>query len=62
MKISAAVAETPGTEFQMNDLELATPNADEILVKVAGVGICHTDIAVKDTDVMPIPLPAVLGH
>ena len=33
----------------------------EVLVRIAGVGVCHTDIVVRD-QYFPTPLPAVLGH
>src|SRR2546430_15308050 len=34
---------------------------DEVLVKIAGTGICHTDLSAIDGTV-PFPLPAVFGH
>jgi aryl-alcohol dehydrogenase len=33
----------------------------EVLVRMRGVGICHTDISAAH-GVIPVPLPAVLGH
>jgi hypothetical protein len=41
--------------------ELSAPREGEILVRMRGVGICHTDISAAH-GVIPIPLPAVLGH
>lgn len=32
-----------------------------MLVRIVGVGICHTDMTVRD-QLIPFPLPAVLGH
>jgi D-arabinose 1-dehydrogenase-like Zn-dependent alcohol dehydrogenase len=32
-----------------------------VLVRVVGTGLCHTDLVVRD-QVLPTPLPAVLGH
>lgn len=37
------------------------PRADEVLVRIVGVGICHTDLKVRD-QFRPVPLPIVLGH
>ena len=34
---------------------------DEVLVRVAAAGICHTDLIMRD-QWYPVPLPAVLGH
>lgn len=46
--------------FELKDVELAEPQADEILVKIAGVGVCHTDLHFRDEGIMPSP--CVLGH
>ena len=60
MKIQAAVAPATGQPFEIQEVELEEPRANEILVKVVGAGLCHTDLLFKDH--MPIPLPAVYGH
>ncbi|MGW2571677.1 NAD(P)-dependent alcohol dehydrogenase [Streptomyces sp. NPDC001537] len=61
MKITAAVAEQPGRPFDVRHVELEGPRRDEVLVRMAGTGICHTDLICRD-QWFPIPLPAVLGH
>ncbi|BBX44734.1 NAD(P)-dependent alcohol dehydrogenase [Mycobacterium cookii] len=61
MHISAAVVQEVGAPFSMADVELQEPASDEVLVQIAGVGICHTDIAVKEGH-LPFQLPGVLGH
>ncbi len=61
MLIRAAVVREPGGAFLIEDLELDDPRPDEIVVKVAAVGICHTDLVVRD-QWFPVPLPVVLGH
>lgn len=61
MRISAAVAHEVGAPFTLTEVDLQEPAPDEVLVQIAGVGICHTDIAVKDGH-LPFPLPGVLGH
>lgn len=45
----------------IEELDLEMPRSGEVLVEVHAVGICHTDIAVRD-QWMPVPLPCVLGH
>lgn len=62
MKILAAVAHAGQTDFSIEDVEIPEPNADEILVKIAGVGLCHTDIFVRDMAAFLFKNPAVLGH
>jgi aryl-alcohol dehydrogenase len=42
-------------------VQLSAPAEGEILVRMRGVGICHTDISAAH-GMIPIPLPAVLGH
>ena len=61
MEITAAVAREPGAEFSLESLQLGDPRPGEVLVEIAGVGLCHTDIASRD-GVMPVPHPIVLGH
>ncbi|HUD93467.1 NAD(P)-dependent alcohol dehydrogenase [Sphingobium sp.] len=61
MEIQAAVARTPGGEFTIEQLALGDMRPDEILVRVVATGLCHTDIIVRD-QLLPTPLPAVLGH
>ena len=62
MKITAAVAHPDATGFALETLSLALPRADEIRVKIAGVGLCHTDVVVRDSGAGWFPFPAVLGH
>jgi aryl-alcohol dehydrogenase len=61
MKITAAVTETKGGPFTLDELELREPRDDEVLVDISAAGICHTDLICRDQWI-PVPLPAVLGH
>jgi aryl-alcohol dehydrogenase len=54
MKITAALENNSGI-FVMRELDLEDPREDEVLVKVAACGICHTDIAMRGGDYL-------LGH
>jgi len=60
-KIKAAVARVHGAPLSLETLDLEDPRDDEILVRLAGTGVCHTDIVVRD-GMLPTPLPVVLGH
>ena len=60
-KITAAITEKTGEPFEIEDIELEGPRADEILVRIVAVGICQTDVHVRDR-LQPAGLPAVLGH
>ncbi len=61
MKIRAAVVFEKSGNFSVEELELSDPNDDEVVVRIVGAGICHTDLAARDQH-LPIPLPSVLGH
>ncbi|CAN1497579.1 AdhC Zn-dependent alcohol dehydrogenases, class III [Caulobacteraceae bacterium] len=61
MQVTAAVARAPGADFTLETVELEEPRADEILVRIAAVGVCHTDLVARE-GAMPFSMPAVLGH
>ncbi|MCJ0949895.1 NAD(P)-dependent alcohol dehydrogenase (plasmid) [Rhodococcus erythropolis] len=61
MDITAAVISEIGADFTIETVQLAEPAADEVVVAIAGVGLCHTDLAVRHGH-LPFPFPAVLGH
>lgn len=56
----AAVLSAPGGRFSIEDIALQMPRRDEILVRVVGVGVCHTDVVCRGD--FPMPMPVVLGH
>jgi aryl-alcohol dehydrogenase len=64
MQIRAAVTH-PGTEpgTTLEDVELAEPHAEEILVRLVATGVCHTDLTFQArwSDFQP-ELSGVLGH
>jgi aryl-alcohol dehydrogenase len=61
MKINAAVARAVHQPFSIEEVDIENPRADEVLVKIHGVGLCHTDLIARD-QFIPIGLPAILGH
>lgn len=62
MEILAAVAHAGSKNFALETITIAEPNPDEILVEIAGVGICHTDLWMRDMASVFFKNPAVLGH
>lgn len=58
---TAAVARHPDAPFSIETVTLEPPRAGEVLVQIAGVGICHTDLVFRD-QVDAYPKPAVFGH
>src|SRR3712207_7793786 len=61
MKATAAVVWEKERPFSLEEVEVEEPRAGEVLVRIVGVGVCHTDLIVRD-QWYPVPLPAVLGH
>ena len=42
-------------------VELAPPGPDEVLLRIAAAGVCHSDLSVINGD-RPRPVPLVVGH
>jgi len=61
MEIKAAVVFEKSGKFSVEKLEISDPNDDEVLVRIVGAGMCHTDLVARDQH-LPIPLPSVFGH
>jgi aryl-alcohol dehydrogenase len=60
MKIQAAVSHGIGESLKIEEVELAAPGADEVLIKIVATGVCHTDA--ESMNGRGAPFPAVLGH
>lgn len=60
-EIEAAVVHTQGGLFKLERIALEPARDDEVIVKIAGVGICHADLICRDQH-LPVPLPCVFGH
>ena len=61
MKVQALVVAEKDGPFELQELDLADPGRDEVLVRIVASGVCHTDAITRAGD-MPMPFPAVLGH
>ncbi len=69
MKTKAAVlyemgAPSPYSEsrpFRIDEITLTGPGAGEVLVEIAGAGLCHSDLSVVDGS-RPRTMPMVMGH
>lgn len=69
MKIRAAVLNASpvaapyaqSRPLRIEELELAPPGRDEVLVRVRAAGLCHSDLSVIDGNRIR-PVPMVLGH
>ncbi len=59
--VKAAVMWSFNEPLKIDSLKLKAPREDEVVVKVAASGVCHSDLSVTKM-VIPIPPPVVLGH
>jgi S-(hydroxymethyl)glutathione dehydrogenase/alcohol dehydrogenase len=60
--IRAAVLREPGRPVAVEDVELDDPLEDEVLVRVAAAGVCHSDLRFADGELGKDRWPMVLGH
>jgi S-(hydroxymethyl)glutathione dehydrogenase/alcohol dehydrogenase len=60
MKMKAAVMTEIGKPLTITEVELAAPQANEVLVKIEATGVCHSDYNALFDDTTPIP--TILGH
>jgi aryl-alcohol dehydrogenase len=61
MRIQAAVLRAADAPYQMEDVELAAPGVGQIRVRIAGAGLCHTDLLPRLPDFLAAP-PLITGH
>lgn len=61
MKTTAAILEETGGDLVVAEVELDRPGPGEVLVRMVGSGICHTDVSAMNGS-LPAPPPIVLGH
>jgi aryl-alcohol dehydrogenase len=60
MQVKAAITHEKG-KIAIETVELDSPRASEVLVKLVAAGVCHTDSA-GINQVIPVTLPAIFGH
>ncbi len=60
MTKAAVLDAAPGT-LAIEDIRVADPGPNEVLVRTVAAGLCHSDLHFMQ-GLYPYPLPAVLGH
>lgn len=58
---TAAVARGANQPFTIEEVSVGGPRAGEVLVRIAGVGLCHTDLVFRD-QFDAFAKPGILGH
>lgn len=61
MKTLAAISKAPHEPFVLEEVLLPEPGPTDVLVRIVGVGLCHTDLASRD-GLLGAPFPAIFGH
>ncbi|HEU5026320.1 MAG TPA: NAD(P)-dependent alcohol dehydrogenase [Spirillospora sp.] len=61
MQIDAAVLRAADAPYTIERVELADPGPGEIVVRIAGVGMCHTDLLGRVPGDL-VGKPVILGH
>lgn len=61
MQVEAAVNYEKSAPFQIKKLTMKDIGPSDVLVKIVGAGLCHTDLAARDEE-LPVKKPCVLGH
>ncbi|MEU5877122.1 NAD(P)-dependent alcohol dehydrogenase [Spirillospora sp. NPDC047279] len=61
MRIDAAVLRAADAPYTIEPVELADPGPGEVLVRIAGVGMCHTDLLGRVPGDL-VAKPVILGH
>lgn len=58
----AALLTEPGKPVVVEDITLDAPGPNEVLIRVAASGVCHTDLTIKNLNGAGMKFPIVLGH
>ena len=61
MKTKAAMLREPGADWEIAELELDEPKANEVLIRWVAAGLCHSDEHLRHGDIVP-RFPIVGGH
>jgi S-(hydroxymethyl)glutathione dehydrogenase/alcohol dehydrogenase len=62
LSMDAVVLREPGQPVAVESVVLDAPRADEVLVRVAAAGVCHSDLHLADGQLGEGRWPVVLGH
>ncbi|MEX2211403.1 MAG: alcohol dehydrogenase catalytic domain-containing protein [Gaiellaceae bacterium] len=58
----AVLLNAPGEDARVEEVVLDEPGEGEVVVRMLAVGVCHSDLYVKETDGWGLPFPIALGH
>jgi aryl-alcohol dehydrogenase len=61
LQITAAVLRDKDAPYSIEEVTLAEPRPDEVVVRIVGVGMCHTDVLPRGEATISPP-PIITGH
>jgi len=62
MKARAALFYNVGEPFRVEEIEVGEPKENEVLVKMAATGLCHSDYHMITGEYGDLPVPMIGGH
>ncbi len=62
MQTQAAVLRVPREPVSIETLDIASPKRGEVLLKMVGAGVCHSDYHYVDGHLSNVNPPMILGH
>ncbi len=60
-KAKAVVCRQWNQPLSVEEVEIASPKAGEVMVKIVACGVCHSDLSATNGTI-PMPPPLVIGH
>ncbi|MGW8815951.1 NAD(P)-dependent alcohol dehydrogenase [Gordonia terrae] len=60
--MKAARLHNNNSPFTIEDVPTPVPGPGQVLVKIAGAGVCHSDLHIAAGEIPGLPLPQTLGH
>ena len=61
VKGKAVVCRQWNQPVSVEEVEVASPGPNQVLIKMEAIGVCHSDLSATN-GTMPLPPPVVLGH
>jgi propanol-preferring alcohol dehydrogenase len=58
----AAILESAGKPLRTTEVQVPTPEAEQVLIRVRACGVCRTDLHVVDGELTDPKLPLIPGH
>ena len=62
MDTKAALLREPRTPVSVETVDISGPKTGEVLIRIVGAGVCHSDYHSVDGHIAAAALPTILGH